>query len=97
MGWVVEIDIFSKNTKAHKKISQVQKNSTYNIGSIRQEESGLSFSSILVSSGSTAIELLHQKPSIQSRKLSTSLNMFEQVNFLWIQQTPIVPDWRSTT
>ena len=38
MGWVVEIDIFSKNTKAHKKISQVQKNSTYNIGSFRYKE-----------------------------------------------------------
>jgi len=90
-------DRYFLEKKQHTQKFSGTKNSTYNIGSIRQEESGLSFSSILVSSGSTAIELLHQKPSIQSRKLSTSLNMFEQVNFLWIQQTPIVPDWRSTT
>jgi len=96
MGTRSDRYFLEKKNNTHKNF-QVQKNSTYNIGSIRQEESGLSFSSILVSSGSTAIELLHQKPSIQSRKLSTSLNMFEQVNFLWIQQTPIVPDWRSTT
>jgi len=51
---------FEKNNT--QKNFQVQKNSTYNIGSIRHEETVLSFSSILVVEGTKA-ELLHRKPS----------------------------------
>jgi len=53
------IYFFEKNNT--QKNFQVQKNSTYNIGSIRQE-TVLSFSSILVVGGTKA-ELLHRKPS----------------------------------
>jgi len=54
------IYFFEKNNT--QKIFQVQKNSTYNIGNIRHEETVLSFSSILVVGGTKA-ELLHRKPS----------------------------------
>lgn len=56
------IYFFEKNST--QKNFQVQKNSTYNIGSIRHEETVLSFSSILVVGGTKA-ELLHRKPSNQ--------------------------------
>jgi len=55
-GSDIYIGIFQRKKQQHtKKFSQVQKNSTYNIGSIRHEETVLSFSSILVRSGSTAV------------------------------------------